>query len=268
MTNYTFSLDRLHISRTRSHSTDTNFLTLSVKVGSNSPTTIYGKLGDMGDGDFDLAQRFQQTPAPGQASMPPPTADGAAVGFTAQDSDAVIINYLITNSGHDQDPIAKLEDGLTKLFSQVFGQSGGGTTGTGTTGTTGDVTSAVTPRLPTGTGDGGDGGPPGGGSTPPTLDTSMDGGGGNGASYGAIVADILTGLWSLLDPNCDGPVVAAAITTTGAELSAKTANGAIVSPTADYEGTDSADGCGANSRYFLTYSLKGTPSGSPSGGNM
>jgi hypothetical protein len=68
---------------------------------------------------------------------------------------------------------------------------------------------------------------------------------------------IMGKLDSILFANCDGTVAAATHGFTGSALAQGTANGAVISGTDDNKGTDSPTGCGANSRYFVSWTITG-----------
>jgi hypothetical protein len=76
-----------------------------------------------------------------------------------------------------------------------------------------------------------------------------------GSALGALGGYLLGEGWGLLFPNCDGPVVASMFVYSGAELKQATANGKPLVTTTNYPGIDSADGCGDNSNYNVTFRI-------------
>jgi hypothetical protein len=73
------------------------------------------------------------------------------------------------------------------------------------------------------------------------------------------------GVWAIgkLDTiifaDCDGTVAGFTHGFTAAALAKGTANGAAITGTDDNKGTDSPHGCGANSRYYVTWTITGKP---------
>jgi hypothetical protein len=77
-----------------------------------------------------------------------------------------------------------------------------------------------------------------------------------GTALGALAGWLVGEIGSVLFANCDGPVAAGVHVFTGAELAAQTAGGKVVTQTDHNPGTDSPHGCGRNSNYFVTWSLR------------
>ena len=73
-----------------------------------------------------------------------------------------------------------------------------------------------------------------------------------GVQAGGWVAGKLEGI---LFANCDGTVAASDHAFDPAQLARQTAGGQVISATDDNKGTDSATGCGGNSRYFVDWSI-------------
>ena len=84
-------------------------------------------------------------------------------------------------------------------------------------------------------------------------------GGPGGALITAVgtpaAAWVLGKLGNIIFADCDGTVAAADHVFTGAQLAQKTAGG-IFTMDDDNQGTNSATGCGSNSRYFVTWSIQ------------
>lgn len=270
MDTYTIRLETIHISRTRSHNTDTNFLTFSYKDGTGQSLQIYAKLGDMPDGDYSVSDLINRMPQPSMGIGPSNAADFIEI---VNPRDPVIISWAIVNRGHanDQQALNEIQQIGDNLINQYLGSGSGA--GTGSTSSVSRIHPNLGIRSGAGPGghprlgvdDGGDGGdPPVSGNGDDTLptgmsDTSMDSAGwGSKTDWSQIAKWVFGGILNLLDPNCDGGVVAQTITTSAAELAVKTQGGAKFEKTLEYPGTDSAVGCGANSLYFVTYSITHT----------
>ncbi len=76
-------------------------------------------------------------------------------------------------------------------------------------------------------------------------------------AVGPAIAAAATGIGeivNLLNPDCDGPVVADAIGATGSDLALWTQNGPYTR-TIGFPGINSATGCGSNSYYEVTYTI-------------
>jgi hypothetical protein len=69
---------------------------------------------------------------------------------------------------------------------------------------------------------------------------------------------------------CNGPVAGGDKAYSGAQLAQQTADGKVITTIELNKGTNSPDGCGSNSRYYVTWSISGpaqsTGGGQPSGG--
>jgi hypothetical protein len=76
-----------------------------------------------------------------------------------------------------------------------------------------------------------------------------------GSLLGSLVAFLIGKLGDLVFADCDGLVAAEHIALTGRDLHLKTANGPLTMTTT-HPGTDSPTGCGANSQYEVTWSIK------------
>ncbi len=61
---------------------------------------------------------------------------------------------------------------------------------------------------------------------------------------------------AVLDPNCDGPLAVDAVAMPLATLRDHTATTFVYRETRSYAGTDSPSGCGSNSRYSITWSVR------------
>jgi hypothetical protein len=85
---------------------------------------------------------------------------------------------------------------------------------------------------------------------------------GGDPSTGKAIADavgptLIDKLTSVIFADCDGTVAGGKHVFSGAQLAAKTANGAVFSATDNNPGTDSPTGCGSNSQYYVSWSVKG-----------
>jgi len=70
-----------------------------------------------------------------------------------------------------------------------------------------------------------------------------------GTAIGALAGWITGEIGGILFANCDGPVAAGVRIYTSSSLATETANGHKLTETTSHPGTDSATGCGANSKY-------------------
>lgn len=73
-----------------------------------------------------------------------------------------------------------------------------------------------------------------------------------GTAIGALAGWLTGEVGSLLFANCDGVVATGVHVYQSADLANQTANGKKISETVQHPGTDSATGCGSNSRYSTT----------------
>ena len=76
-----------------------------------------------------------------------------------------------------------------------------------------------------------------------------------GSLLGSLVGYLIGKLGNIVFANCDGLVAAEQIALTGRDLHLKTANGPLTATTT-HPGTDSPTGCGSNSQYEVTWSIK------------
>lgn len=76
-----------------------------------------------------------------------------------------------------------------------------------------------------------------------------------GTALGALAGWLVGEIGSVLFADCDGPVAAGVYVYTSSQLIQSTAGGQKVTQTVEHPGTDSATGCGANSRYFTTTTI-------------
>lgn len=102
-------------------------------------------------------------------------------------------------------------------------------------------------------------------------------GGALGGPAGSIISTVGTAafgwlagkLEGVIFPNCDGVVAGADHAFTGEQLVSQTANGRVITATDLNKGSNSPDGCGSNSVYYVTWSISTQPptgSGSTGGG--
>jgi hypothetical protein len=84
-----------------------------------------------------------------------------------------------------------------------------------------------------------------------------------GAFIGPGLGWLAGKLEGIIFANCDGTVAAGAHTFPQADLARLTAGGKVISQIDDNKGTDSATGCGSNSRYYVTWSVSGTAAPPP-----
>jgi hypothetical protein len=98
MSTYNFRLDHFHIDNTRARHTDTDFVSIGLKVGDIAYPTQTKAMGDLNNGTYDVGLNFANVPV--DASDTP-----------------VIFNFQIVNSGHQgqQD----IDNALTKGASNL-----------------------------------------------------------------------------------------------------------------------------------------------------
>jgi hypothetical protein len=77
-----------------------------------------------------------------------------------------------------------------------------------------------------------------------------------GTALGTIAGWLMGEVGSILFANCDGPVAAGVRVFTPADLAAKTQNGQVLTQIDHHPGIDSPHGCGHNSSYYVTWTLK------------
>jgi hypothetical protein len=77
-----------------------------------------------------------------------------------------------------------------------------------------------------------------------------------GAALGSLASTLLIILWDVIMPDCDRPLAAAAYTILGSELSARFAARQEFDHVDNNPGIDSPHGCGANSHYHTTWSVR------------
>jgi hypothetical protein len=80
-----------------------------------------------------------------------------------------------------------------------------------------------------------------------------------GSALGALAGLLVSSVWGVVFPNCDGPVVASMFVYSGAELKGLVASGQPYLWTVNYPGVDSPDGCGDNSKYNVSYRVTPVP---------
>ena len=78
---------------------------------------------------------------------------------------------------------------------------------------------------------------------------------GLGTILGAVGGWLIGKLGGILDPNCDGTVAAEQLVLSYNDLLAKTAHGNFSHET-KHPGSDSADGCGGNSMYYVDWHIE------------
>jgi hypothetical protein len=195
---YNFTLESFRITDTLSVHNDTDFVSISVKIGDHPPITLPTKsMGNVNNGVHNV---------------------GLSIPNLEVGPDTVVaFSYSIVNSGHDKD---KIEQALNKVVSAASSKAvaaGAALVGTAVGGPLGTLLAIV------------------------------------GTQAGGWAVGELLGI---LFANCDGTVAAADHAFNGAQLAHKTANGAVFRTEDDNKGTDSPVGCGANSRYFVTWLLQ------------
>ncbi len=178
-------------------STDTDYVSFTLKVGNDQPLTWTKSMGDLSGGTYPVNLSFGPVPV--------------------ASNEAVIMNYMIVNSGH-QDP-SFIEKTLESTGSQLATKAG---TEVGT-----DVGNIILPGI---------------GSL-------------IGSALGAIAGWLVDQISSLLTANCDGPVAAEQDGFRSSDLWSYTASGGIFRHSTTHPGTDSPSGCGENSLYIVNWHI-------------
>lgn len=80
-----------------------------------------------------------------------------------------------------------------------------------------------------------------------------------GAGLGALTGALLDSIISVISPNCDGPIGAAAVYIDGSDLRQRIESGQGYGHIDNNPGVDSPAGCGANSDYNVTWNVRMTP---------
>jgi hypothetical protein len=205
----TFSLDSFRITDTRSLHEDTDFVTVSIKVGAGDPITKTKAVGNVNNGTH-------------------PVGLGVSADIPENENVPVICSYLITNNGHGNpsDVQRGAETALSSLGAEATKVA---TTAAG---------AAIGAEL---------------GATLGTAAVPMV-----GTAIGALTGWLVGKIGTVLFANCDGVVATGVRVLNSQQLMQDTAGAHVISETTEHPGTDSATGCGANSRYFTTTSISAT----------
>ena len=174
---YTFSLDSFEIRNTRSRHLDTDYVTFAVTVGNGKPQTQTKSMGDLNNGVFSVGLTFKDV--------------------AVADEKAVIVTYVILNSGHQSqsDINSELEGAATQL-ANAGAQAAATAIGSG-------LGTLVGASI--------------GGAVVPIV----------GAALGALAGWLVSTLGSVILPDCDGPVAAQQTPFLGRDLWLKTAEGPL-----------------------------------------
>jgi hypothetical protein len=97
---FSFELDTLQITDTRSAHKDSDYVSFTLKIGGAAPQNVAKSLGDLNNGTFNIGLSY------GDQNIPPDT--------------TVVLNYLIINSGGGPGITASgIESGLTTLGTRL-----------------------------------------------------------------------------------------------------------------------------------------------------
>jgi hypothetical protein len=203
---YTFGLDSFRITNTRSRHEDTDYVSISLAVGSAPPMTKTKAMGNLNNGTFKVGLTF----------------DNVSVGNNVP----VVITYAIVNNGHGSQ--ADVEKSLEKAGTQLAQKAAEA------------AAKAIGAEIGTALG------ASIGTAAVPVVGTAL----------GAVAGWLVGQIGGVLFANCDGPVAAGVHVFTGADLASKTSGGRVLTETDHNPGTDSPTGCGSNSDYFVTWSVK------------
>ncbi|KAI9762645.1 MAG: hypothetical protein M4579_000263 [Chaenotheca gracillima] len=154
--------------------------------------------------------------------------DVALRNIPVEDGEIAVFTYIIINNGHDEEgKIQKtLEEGANKLASNAASSEGK------------DIGAAIGAVL---------------GLAVPVVGTLV------GAYLGAVAQVLLTDLFGSILPNCDGPIASAAQVVPASDLNRRLSAGEQFGTTDTNPGVTSPHGCGANSSYTTTWSVKKSP---------
>jgi hypothetical protein len=205
---YTFSLDSFQITDTRSLHRDTDYVSVSLAIGSAPAITKTKAMGDLNNGTFKVGLSFDNV--------------------VVQPNQPVVFTYAIVNNGHGSQ--ASVEKSLQQAGTQLAdkaAQAAAQAVGA-------EIGSVLGASIGT--------------AAVPVVGTAL------GALTGWLVGEIGTVLFA----NCDGPVAAGVHVFSGADLAARTAGGKALTQTDHNPGTDSPHGCGGNSNYYVTWSVRAT----------
>jgi hypothetical protein len=100
-TTYTFSIDSMRITNTRSLHEDTDYVTASVTIGTGAPQTKTLKIGDVNNGTHPINITFE--------------------GITIPENQKAVLTYAIVNSGSttESDAIKALNNAGTQLANKA-----------------------------------------------------------------------------------------------------------------------------------------------------
>jgi hypothetical protein len=211
---FTFTLNSFKITETRALHNDTDYVSLSVVVGTKPPTTVVKSMGDVDNGTHEV-----NLSVPNIAVLP---------------NESVALTYSIVNAGG----ISNFEQQLLKA-----GESAAQQLGNEAVKALGEVGNDLIP------------------GSGPFIDAIGQ------AAWGWLAGKID----GFLTPGlCNGPVAGGDKAYSGKQLAYQTADGEVITSTELNKGTNSPDGCGSNSRYYVTWWISGPAIGgggpSPGGG--
>jgi hypothetical protein len=196
------TLESFEIIKTRARHNDTDFVSCTLAAGKGAPQTKTKAMGDVNDGKHLVGLSFGPV--------------------TVAHNEAVIFNYLIINSGHqDQQAIqAALTKGATKLADEGAKEAAEAISVGAASLVGASIGSFVAPVI--------------------------------GTALGALTGWLVDEISGFFFANCDGLVAAEQVAVTGAQLAALAAPHRV---TTFHAGTDSAAGCGGNSKYKATWQI-------------
>jgi hypothetical protein len=217
---FDFTVSSLTVKNPRSLFDDTDFANLAISVLA-ADNTVIKQYGPIAQSLGNLGKGLSINP---KMSL---------TGIAVPDGGSIAISYVVVNKG-GWDWDSKAIDAMGLAGSAVLGALAQGTIAGATV-----VTQAATATTAA--------------VTTSTASVALP----YVIAVGAAIIAVLEGL-SILFADCDGTVVTGAMTIGKTELLQYAATGSwqiII----DYPGTDSADGCGANSDYSVTYGIEATP---------
>ncbi len=102
MSDFFFTLEKFHISKTRSRFNDTDVVTFGLKVGNQMFQPLTQGMGDIGDGEYLVSMRFGP--------------------IDVQPNDTVVLDYIIVNCGYEtsgQGTLKEVTDSLSDAAADV-----------------------------------------------------------------------------------------------------------------------------------------------------
>jgi hypothetical protein len=199
--NISFSLDNFRITETRSLHNDTDFVSVSITVGTNPAITQTRAMGDVNNGTYQVGL-------------------GVSADIPADDTQIVFTYTIVNNGNTDQSTFEKAVSAALTALGAAGAKAGASELG--------DLLGTATVPI-------------------------------FGSALGALAGWLVGKLTGVIFADCDGPVAIGVHIYTGEQLVQNITGGQKISETnVEHLGSNSPDGCGANSVYFTTDTLAAT----------